>query len=1645
MSEIDKRVVELELDNTQFNKDVKSTNSKINDLKKTLNFDDVSDSIDKVQMKFSSLDVAAMAVISNITNRVVNMGISLVKSLSIDNVSAGWSKFEQKTKSVATIMSQTIKIAGKELDNYNDKMEAVDNQLNKLNWFTDQTSYSFTDMVDNIGKFTAAGQDLDKSVDAMMGIANWAALSGQNATTASRAMYQLAQAMSKGNVQLIDYKSIQNANMDTQEFRQTVLDTAVALGELQKQGDSYIAKKGGSKFTRNQFTESLSSKWFTADVLTASLEKYSSAVDRLYEISEETGLTAAQVMARYSSEFDEFGLKAFKAAQEARTFTDTINAIKDAVSTGWLNTSEKIFGSYTESKVLWSDLADSLYEVFAAGGDIRNEILSIWGAFDGRADLFAHDPNHPESQGAFWNIYDAIVSLVNVVKTSFRQIFSMSDFQSTSEYVNDIGSKLKTFTLNLKDSTKRFKDFIENNKLFGNVMKTIFASLKIAINTIKAVRYALDPIISTVTNFVRNILTNISNRLSSISWIEKILAGIAQKASKVHDILYDLINRVASSGAFNSIVEAIQRLFIAIKDYNILGKVANAFREFFTSFVNNGGTISNFYTIATGLVSILLKIGLIAKNFIKTIANTLAPAVSQVFGNLFKVLGAVFGKLIELFASFFDAIKSLNNSESPAGSIVDGIVEFISSFKVDTASVSMAEAFVSIVSSLKDTIYNLLVVIQYMVPLVNATLKIMASLVKSVAGILSNILAGLSERGGIKVLIIGFLAILTVLVALLLTVSKTVKRINGIMDGIRSVMTSFSRLVSSQIFVNIAISILLIASALYMLSRMNIKQLGISLLAMTAITAVLIGVYVLLYKLSEVSKDAKKRLKDFSKNTGALIKIGVAFVAMSISLSIISKAIKRFASIDGDSLWQGIVSAIAMLASLILATYIFDKVDPSFKNIFKMQLAAFVLASVSLSMIIAFKKLQSVDWAMLGFGVIKLSVFMGILIGVCIGINKLPDSILDGIFKKILKFDVVAMSFYVIGYSLIRLTKKLSEINFAMLVTSILKLGVLLNVMVAILDYIDTLKFNYVRIVAIGMTISLFAASISSASEDLEQIANVPFLQILKGLLSLSAILVAITQIQKISVSIRKIIALSISIEFFGAALAMMSRILFSSMQNVSWETSLKSIANIIILLGMLVAMSKLDMLNPMKLIGMAIAISLLGSALVKYATGLETLNTVSWSSLFKGLVTLVAGLTILGVVAKIMNPSVTAILKISFAVLVLGGALLIVATALRALAETFEQNVEGMWDSLTAFLYGALDFIDTNLNKIIELISNVLVAILQAIINVAPKLGEALTAIIKMVLKVIRDVMPDLLKVIGEVITGVLKLLKKNIGTWTKDVCDILVTFIETLTAELPRLIEALGNFLETFIVSSLDDLSKRIGPILNSLITFVLNLIRELGITFKKRARDFGETFVEFGMNIMEGLLKGIAAGVAKILEQIPIIGGAVAEGFRNVFGIHSPSTVMAEMGMYLDKGLAKGVEDNADATADEMAESMSRVISAVNDTIESEADDSLTLTPVLDLSQINKDARNIDSLMSSISGRSVSVTGSYATKASAGINSRASQTQSPQTNTVNNSDNYYVTFNVETNDPEELARKTDAILQRNRLRTSTARGGY
>ena len=577
----DTHVVELDFNNKKFEKNVSQSMSTIDKLKKKFSFKGIENSINTVSASISNLEVVSITAIQNITNRVVNLGIQRIKSLTVDNLSRGWTKFGQKTTSVATMAAQNLKVAGKELINYSEKMEVINEQLEKLNWFSDETSYTFTDMVDNIGKFTAAGQDLDSSVKAMEGIATWAALSGQNATTASRAMYQLAQAIGKGKIQLIDWKSIQNANMDTQEFRQTVLDTAVAMGQLTKAGQNYITKTG-KKFTKNQFTEALDTGWFTSDVLRKTLNKYSAAIDQIYEISEKEGLTAAEVIEKYGDQLDAFSVKAFKAAQEARTFTDVLNATIDAVSSKWMKTFEILVGGYDDAKKLWSNLADEFYDAFAESGNFRNSILEQWKNLEGRADLFAHTGD--ENQGAFWNIFDSIKAVVGAVKDAWNDIFPKTVFKDAKDQAKDLGNQFKTFTEKLQAFTKKMKPSEDTLSRIRGILNGVFSVLKFGINLIKIAAALISPLLTLAVKGIQAI----SSILSSLG--QKFAAFIEKAQYKFGNFIDEIQSSEKVFNAVNKVISTIGKAFSKFANV-ITSKVIPAFRNLVG---NLGSVLSSF-------------------------------------------------------------------------------------------------------------------------------------------------------------------------------------------------------------------------------------------------------------------------------------------------------------------------------------------------------------------------------------------------------------------------------------------------------------------------------------------------------------------------------------------------------------------------------------------------------------------------------------------------------------------------------------------------------------------------------------------------------------------------------------------------------------------------------------------------------------------------------------------------------------------------------------------------------------------------------------------------------------------------------------------------------------------------------------------
>lgn len=344
--EIDRRVVEMQFQNKNFERNANETISTLDRLKIALHLEGASSGVEGVAAKFSALQVVGVTALANITNSAVDAGKKIVNALTIAPITQGFSEYELKMNSVRTIMSST-----------GESIETVNKYLDELNEYSDKTIYSFSDMTQNIGKFTNAGVKLEDAVMAIKGISNEAAVSGANANDASRAMYNFAQALSSGSVKLIDWKSIENANMATMEFKEQLIATAVEMGTLVKEGDKYKSTttdatgKVSDAFTAtSMFNESLSAQWMTTDVLVKTLKNY-------------------------ADETTEIGKKAYEAAGEVTTFSKMCDTLKETAQSGWAKTWEIIFGDLETAKKIFTPLTETIGGLINKMSDFRNNLL----------------------------------------------------------------------------------------------------------------------------------------------------------------------------------------------------------------------------------------------------------------------------------------------------------------------------------------------------------------------------------------------------------------------------------------------------------------------------------------------------------------------------------------------------------------------------------------------------------------------------------------------------------------------------------------------------------------------------------------------------------------------------------------------------------------------------------------------------------------------------------------------------------------------------------------------------------------------------------------------------------------------------------------------------------------------------------------------------------------------------------------------------------------------------------------------------------------------------------------------------------------------------------------------------------------------
>ena len=701
---IENNVVQMSFDNKDFEKNISTSTKSVENLNKALEFKDAEKGFEDLEKYANSVNFDGLNKAINNINSVFTVTGALTKKI-IDDIAGyfeekilgavnkvrstisyimdpnlGISKYEQYTNAVKIMTANLADSDRRLIDLVRQKenadfseLEHVESYIEDLALYTDETSYSLTDMVDTMAKFAANNVGLKESTAAMMGFANMAAVAGQNASTASQGMMQMSQAFSTGYIKYQDWmQAFSLKNIATKEAKEVFVKKALEIGTLDEKDIKEAQRVNGENWVNFFFTsDTLNQGWLrTSDVLVEGLKEYSKASDYILKNMENISETASVTdMLRWTKEFQESGLsaeefassladsvddvdalttalkeltkeeyalslKAFNAAQNATNFHEAIDAVRDAVGTKMMYALRYFIGDLDQARELWTNFSNSLWDVFAGpldnalGGLKRfNQEVYRTEEVNGKlVDITLYEDFWNNVGRLFTNLGSVVGAFMDKIRIASGAVTTMAEPLSIiSTYTYKFMENMTLGIGNLADKVEEFLD----SKFFDTTLTTFSAILRIIKNIKNITKQFFGATFGTILKNLSGPLNAIADIIMHISWR-----------------IEGLTNRLNNSTTFKNLLDALSRLTAKLMQLGtyLIGKFGDIFFK--------------ILDIAGRLAEKLLEYLIPAIEWvIKLIDNEIIPLIDDIIeGN--SALGAIFQWVNEQLDNLIPNIKT---------------------------------------------------------------------------------------------------------------------------------------------------------------------------------------------------------------------------------------------------------------------------------------------------------------------------------------------------------------------------------------------------------------------------------------------------------------------------------------------------------------------------------------------------------------------------------------------------------------------------------------------------------------------------------------------------------------------------------------------------------------------------------------------------------------------------------------------------------------------------------------------------------------------------------------------------------------------------------------------------------------------------
>ena len=745
-------------------------------------------------------------------------------------------------------------------------------------------------------------------------------------------------------------------------------------------------------------------------------------------------------------------------------------------------------------------------------------------------------------------------------------------------------------------------------------------------------------------------------------------------------------------------------------------------------------------------------------------------------------------------------------------------------------------------------------------------------------------------------------------------------RINETLESLTDALKTMQKQVSGKLIKDIAIGVLLLAIALKILSTIDIEGLGKGLGAITLLLGESLGALALLMKMLDSDKLMKnvKSLSKLQTVTTQLIKLGAALLIMAIALKILS-------TIDPQGLAVGLIGLTVILGAILGFVIALDKFGGKkmagkfngvTEGLMGLALALLVLAA-------AVKVLSTMNITELAKGLSSVIVLLGAIMGFIIGISKLAAGGTKGMVTAGIGMIAIATALNILAPAL----ERMGSLDMPTIGKGLLAISGALIAMAGA---------------------SMFTSGIGAAG-------------ILTMTVAISALALVIERVGKLDI---RTIALGL-----GTLIA-----------------AILSLAGVSLLLSAAIV-PMLALSGAMMLLSVSIAI--LGAGLIMIGAGLASIagGVVSCAAVWETATMMMANAFQILITAIInMLPQIAIALAESF------------VSFLEQLAELSGRFTE----AVTTLIHSLLEAVEKNGPDIIACGIRLILKFLEGMEEAMPRMTSAAVGVITGFINGVAERMPDIIdsgiNLIISFIEGLAQGIRNNkerFATAIRDLClagleaflaffgiaspskvmeDQGVNLIEGLIAGISNNASRVGEALIEGLKNLPGQIGAFVGKMRSSGKQLIGNFISGLGNkkdeiktkftegveSAKKKLQ--GSSLYSVGKNLIQGFLNGLNALKGKVTSFWNWLCDKASDIMRKKNEISSPSKLYYRYGKYIMQGLIKGLDELKEKPVNTL-EALSEQMSSIDFSLSDIGDP--TITPVLDLSEVERDSSRIGSM--------------------------------------------------------------------------------